>query len=46
MLFRSGVAEKAPADIREALQAKLLATTDPDREAEFFKLATEIYGPA
>jgi iron(III) transport system substrate-binding protein len=41
-----GVAEKAPPEIREALQAKLLATTDPDREAEFFKLATEIYGPA
>lgn len=39
-----GVAGRAPPDIREALQAKLLATTDPDREAEFFRLASEIYG--
>ena len=40
------VLEKTPPDIRAALGAKLLATTDPDREAEFFRLATEIYGPA
>ena len=39
-----GVAGRAPPDIREALQAKLLATTDPDRESEFFRLASEIYG--
>ena len=41
-----GVLDKAPADTRAALGAKLLATTDPDREDEFFRLATEIYGPA
>ena len=41
-----GMLEKAPADIRAAPGAKLLGTTDPDREAEFFKLASGIYGPA
>ncbi len=41
-----GILEQAPADIRSALGAKLLGTTDPDREAEFFKFASEIYGPA
>ena len=41
-----GVLDKAPADMRAALGAKLLATTDPDREDEFFRLAREIYGPA
>ncbi len=41
-----GVLDQAPPDIRTALGAKLLGTTDPDREAEFFKLAREIYRPA
>ena len=41
-----GVLDNAPPDMRAALGAKLLATTDPDREEEFFRLATEIYGPA
>ena len=41
-----GVLEKAPPEMRVALGAKRLATADPDREEEFFRLATEIYGPA
>lgn len=39
-----GVLEKAPAEIRSALGAKLLGTTDPDRENEFFALGKQIYG--
>jgi iron(III) transport system substrate-binding protein len=39
-----GALDDAPLEIREALKVKLLGTADADREAEFLKLAQEIYG--
>lgn len=41
-----GVLDNAPPDIRAALSARRLGTVNPDRETEFLKLATGIYGPA
>jgi iron(III) transport system substrate-binding protein len=41
-----GVLDRAPDDIRAALSTKRLGTADADREAEFLKLATEVYGAA
>ncbi|MDH7795177.1 MULTISPECIES: extracellular solute-binding protein [unclassified Beijerinckia] len=39
-----GALDDVPAEIRDALSAKLLGTADAAREAEFLKLAKDIYG--
>ena len=47
MLFRSivreGLADKIPAEVRATANAKLLGTTDPDRQEEAMGVAKRIY---
>ena len=42
-VVRSGLDDRIPADVREFAQAKLMGTTDPDRQDEGLALAKRIY---
>ena len=42
-VVRSGLGDKIPADVRPFAEAKLLGTTDPDRQDEGLALAKKIY---